>query len=37
MTVIYDPIPLVKFVQKIFVGNYELIRPMSICGKIFVK
>ena len=32
MTMIYDPIPFVKVVQKILVGNYEPI--MSICGKI---
>jgi len=34
MTVIYDPIPFVKVVQKILVGNYEPIT--RICGKIFV-
>jgi len=34
MTMIYDPIPFVKLVQKIVVGNYEPI--MRICGKIFV-
>jgi len=34
MTVTYDPIPFVKLVQKILVGNYEPI--MGICGKIFV-
>jgi len=33
MTMIYDPIPFVKIVQKILVGNYQPI--MSICGKIF--
>jgi len=31
MTMIYDPIPFVKIVQKILVGNYEPV--MSICGK----
>jgi len=30
MTIIYDPIPFVKLVQKILVGNYEPI--MGICG-----
>jgi len=34
MPMIYDPIPVVKLVQKFFVGNYELI--MRICGKIFI-
>jgi len=34
MTKIYDPIPFVKLVQKIFVGNYQHI--MRICGKIFM-
>jgi len=34
MTMIYDPIPFVKLVQKILVGNYELI--MRICGKIYI-
>jgi len=34
MTMIYDPIPFVKLIQKILVGNYE---PMvGICGKIFI-
>jgi len=33
MTMIYDPIPFVKLVQKILVENYEPI--MGICGKIF--
>jgi len=33
MTMIYDPIPFVKLVRKILVGNYEPI--MRICGKIF--
>jgi len=28
---IYDPIPFVKLVRKILVGNYEPI--MGICGK----
>ena len=32
MTMIYDPIPFVKLVQKILVGNYEPI--MCISGKI---
>ena len=31
---IYDPIPFVKLVQKVLVGNYEPI--MGICGKIFI-
>jgi len=31
---IYDPIPFVKLVKKILVGNYESI--MRICGKIFI-
>jgi len=30
----YDPIPFVKLIQKILVGNYELI--IGICGKIFI-
>jgi len=34
MTIIYDPIPFVKLVQKFFVLNYEPI--MRICGKIFI-
>jgi len=34
MKMIYDPIPFVKLVQKILVGNYEPI--MGICGKIFI-
>jgi len=34
MTMIYDPIPFVKLVQKCVVGNYEPI--MSIFGKIFI-
>jgi len=34
MTMIYDPIPCVKLVQKFLVGNYEPI--MGICGKIFM-
>ena len=34
MTIIYDPIPFVKLVQKILVGNYESI--MRICRKIFI-
>jgi len=34
MTMIYDPIPFVKFVQKFLIGNYEPI--MGICGKIFI-
>ena len=29
-----DPIPFVKLVQKILVGNYAAI--MGICGKIFI-
>jgi len=33
MTMIYDPIPFAKLVQKILVGNYE--PTMRICGKIF--
>jgi len=32
---IYDPIPFIKLVQKILVGNYEPI--MGICEKIFVN
>jgi len=32
MTMIYDPIPFVKLVQKCIVENYEPI--MRICGKI---
>ena len=32
---IYDPIPFIKLVQKILVGNYEPI--MRICGKIFTN
>jgi len=35
MTIIYDPIPFVKLVQKILVGNYESI--MDICGRIFIN
>jgi len=35
MTMIYDPIPFVKLVQKFSVGNYEPI--MRICRKIFVS
>jgi len=34
MTMIYDPIPFVKLVQKIFVANYEPV--MRICRKIFI-
>jgi len=34
MTMIYDPIPFDKLVQKILVGNYEPI--MRIFGKIFI-
>jgi len=34
MTMMYDPIPFVKLVQKILVGKYEPI--MGICGKIFL-
>jgi len=34
MTMIYDPIPFVKLVQKILFGNYEPI--MGICGKTFI-
>jgi len=34
MTMISDPIPFVKVVQKISVGNYEPI--MGIYGKIFI-
>jgi len=33
MTMIYDPIPFVKLVQKILVENYEPV--MGICGNIF--
>jgi len=35
MTMIYDPIPFVKLVQKILFGNYEPI--MRICEKIFIS
>jgi len=28
---IYDPVPFVKLVQKILVGNYEPV--MGICGR----
>jgi len=31
MTMIFDPIPFVKLVQKILVGNYEPIT--RICGE----
>jgi len=31
MTMIYDPIPFVKLIQKFFVGSYEPI--MGVCGK----
>ena len=34
MTMIYDPIPFVKLVQKILVGNYVPI--VRICGKMFI-
>jgi len=34
MTMIYDPIPFVKLVQKFLIGNYEPI--MGICRKIFI-
>ena len=34
MTMIYDPIPFVKLVQKFLAGNYKPI--MGICGKIFI-
>jgi len=34
MTMIYDPIPFVKLVQKFLIGNYE--PTMRICGKIFI-
>jgi len=34
MTMIYDPIPFVKLVQKMLVENYEGI--MGICGKMFI-
>jgi len=34
MTMIYDPTPFVKLVQKFLVGNYEPM--MRICGKIFI-
>ena len=34
MTMIYDPIPHVRLVEKTLVGNYEPI--MRICGKIFI-
>ena len=33
MTMIFDPIPFVKLVQKILLRNYEPI--VRICGKIF--
>jgi len=33
MTMIYDPIPFVKIVQKMLVGNFEPI--VGIFGKIF--
>jgi len=33
MTVIYDPIPFVKFVQKILVGNYEPIVVFAQSGN----
>ena len=35
MTVVYNPIPFVKLIQKFFHGNYEPI-IMGICGKIFI-
>ena len=34
MTMIYDPFPFVKLVQKNLFGNYEHI--MGICRKIFI-
>jgi len=34
MTMIHDPIPFVKLVEKNLFGNYEPI--MGICGKIFI-
>jgi len=34
MTMIYDPIPFAKLVQKILVGSYEPIT--RICGKIHI-
>ena len=34
MTTIYDPIPFVKLVQTILVGNYDPI--VGICGKMFI-
>jgi len=34
MTMIYDPIPFVKPVQKILVGEYDPI--MCICRKIYI-
>jgi len=34
MTMIYNPIPFIKLVKKILVGNYE--RVMGICRKIFI-
>ena len=34
MTMLYDPIPFVKLVQKILVGNYDLI--IGICAKRFI-
>jgi len=34
MTMIYNPIPFLKLVQKNLVGNYDPI--MRICGKIFI-
>jgi len=35
MTMIDDPISVVKLVQNFFVGNYDAI--MGICGKIFTN
>jgi len=34
MTMTYDPIPFVKLVRKILVGNYKPM--MGICWKIFI-
>ena len=34
MTIIYDPIPFFKLLQKFLVGNYEPI--MGIFGKILI-
>jgi len=34
MTMIYDPIPFVKIIQRILGGNYQ--PTMGICWKIFI-